>query len=249
MQAVRHYLLRNICVVKFVYAPKHHLRPDLLKFSKQGDSLFVRDVTSELHTFLSQVDDGTTYHVVDCLDSRSLEELDAEGAMRGWDFEIICAQAGVKVRFVPPDAHYQTERHGQAVKQIMRKLVSQFAATAEEMQQLANMACFTKNTMARRSGASPCQWAYGRAPKIPTAILSEPDTLEPTQVIDDSERLRHNEEQRLQAMLAYLQFEHSEALRKAVLRKSRPWRGPAEVGARVACFRQKSQLDGEGRAL
>ena len=110
----------------------------------------MRDVTSELHTFLSQVDDGTTYHVVDCLDSRSLEELDAEGAMRGWDFEIICAQAGVKVRFVPPDAHYQTERHGQAVKQIMRKLVSQFAATAEEMQQLANMACFTKNTMARQ---------------------------------------------------------------------------------------------------
>ena len=41
--------------------------------------------------------------------------LDAEGAMRGWDFEQLCAQAGVKVRFVPPDAHYQlgkAERHG-----------------------------------------------------------------------------------------------------------------------------------------
>ena len=236
------------------------------------DLVFVRDVTSELHTFLSQVDDGTTYHVMDRLDSRSSEEvaqvltrgwfkyfgypdemlLDAEGAMRGWDFEIICAQAGVKIRFVPPDAHYQigkAERHGQAVKQIMWKLVSQFAATtAEELQQLANMACFAKNTMARRSGASPCQWVYGRAPKIPTATLSEPDALEAKQVINDSERLRRIEEQHLQAMLAYLQFEHSEALRKAILRKSRPWRGPIEIGAWVAYYRQKSQLDGDGTA-
>ena len=236
------------------------------------DLVFVRDVTSHLHTFLSQVDDGTTYHVMDLLTSRTSEEvaqmlsrgwfkyfgfpdemlLDAEGAMRGWDFEVMCAQAGIKVRFVPPDAHYQigkAERHGQAAKHIMKRLVSQFAVTtADEMQQIANMACFAKNTMARRSGASPCQWVYGRAPKVPTALLSEPDAIEAKQVISDSETLRRIEEQRLQAMLQYLQFEHSEALRKAVLRKSRPWRGPVEVGARVAYFRQKSQLDGEGTA-
>ena len=145
------------------------------------DLVFVRDVTSQMHTFLSQVDDGTTYHVMDLLNGRTSEEvaaalvkgwfkyfgypdemlLDAEGAMRGWDFEVLCAQAGVKVRFVPPDAHYQigkAERHGQAAKHIMRRLVSQFAVTTpEEMQQVANMACFAKNTMARRSGASPCQ--------------------------------------------------------------------------------------------
>ena len=236
------------------------------------DLVFVRDVTSHLHTFLSQVDDGTTYHVMDLLTSRTSEEvaqvlsrgwfkyfgfpdemlLDAEGAMRGWDFEVMCAQAGIKVRFVPPDAHYQigkAERHGQAAKHIMKRLISQFAVTtADEMQQVANMACFAKNTMARRSGASPCQWVYGRAPKVPTALLSEPDAIEAKQVISDSERLRRIEEQRLQAMLQYLQFEHSEALRKAVLRKSRPWRGPVEVGARVAYYRQKSQLDGEGTA-
>ena len=76
----------------------------------------------------------------------------------------------------PQDAHYQlgkAERHGQAVKHIMQRLVNQFAATtADEMQMLVNMACFAKNSLARRSGASPCQWVHGRNPKIPNSILS-----------------------------------------------------------------------------
>ena len=236
------------------------------------DLIFVRDVSSQLYCFLSQVDDGTTYHVVDLLVTRSSEDvarvlangwfkyfsfpdemlLDAEGAMRGWDFEVLAAQAGIRVRFVPPDAHFQigrAERHGQAVKHIMRRLINQYAATtAAEMQEIANLACFAKNSLARRSGASPCQWVYGRNPKIPNSILSEPDAIEAKQVIQDSERLRRIEEMRHSAMQEFLQFEHSEALRKAILRKSRPWRGPVEVGTRIAYFRQKSQLDGEGTA-
>ena len=87
----------------------------------------------------------------------------------------------------PQDAHYQlgkAERHGQAVKHIMQRLVNQSATTtAYEMQMLANMACFAKNLLARRSGASPCcQWAQGR-----NSILSEPDAIEAKQVIEDSE--------------------------------------------------------------
>ena len=31
--------------------------------------------------------------------------LDAEGALRSWGFEQLAAQAGVRVRFVPADAH------------------------------------------------------------------------------------------------------------------------------------------------
>ena len=61
----------------------------------------------------------------------------------------------------------------------MQRLVNQFAATtAYEMQMLANMACFAKNSLARRSGASPCcQWAHGR-----NSILSEPDAIEAKEV-------------------------------------------------------------------
>ena len=49
-------------------------------------------------------------------------------------------------------------------------------------------------------------------------------------------------------MMEHLQFEHPDASRRAVLPNSRPWRGPVEVGAKVAYFKQKSQLDDEGTA-
>ena len=104
----------------------------------QMDIIYVKDVAGHSHTFLSQLDEATTYHVLDYLHSRSEDEvtmvlvrgwfkffgfpdefiLDAEGAMKGFEFEVLCAQAGVKVRFIPSDAHWQlgkAERHGQAV--------------------------------------------------------------------------------------------------------------------------------------
>ena len=236
------------------------------------DIIYVRDITSHQHIFLSQVDDGTTYHVLDYLESRSEQDvtqalvqgwfrffgfpdemlLDAEGAMRGWHFEQLGAQAGIRVRFVPPGAHYQlgkAERHGQAVKWVMRRLVNQHAAaTVDEMKLIASMATFAKNTLSRRSGSSPCQWVYGRDPKIPSSLLSEPDCIEAKQVISDSEKLRQTENVRQTALHEYISFEHNEALRKAILRKSRPWRGPIEIGQRIAYYRHKSQVDGEGSA-
>ena len=236
----------------------------------QIDIIYVKDITGHSHMFLSQVDEATTYQVLDRLDTRSEEEitsalikgwfrffgfpdemlLDAEGAMRGFQFELLCAQASIKVRFVPPDAHWQLgrgERHGQAAKWIMSRLVSQFAATSsDEMELLSAMACFSKNTLARRAGASPCQWVYGRNPKVPAALLSEPDSIEAKQVIDDNEKFRQIEEVRHAAMKEFLDYEYNEALRKAILRKNRPWRGPLEVGQKIAYYRQRNQLDGEG---
>ena len=236
------------------------------------DIVYVRDQTKQQHMFLNQLDDATTYQCLSLLHSRSEQEvthclvhgwfkyfgfpdemlLDAEGAMKGWHFEELCAQAGIRVRHVPSEAHYQlgkAERHGQAAKWIMKRLINQYAViNAEEMQVVANLASFSKNTLARRAGASPCQWVFGRTPKIPGALLSEPDAIEAKQVIDDSAKYREIEAMRHTAMQEFLTFEHNEALRRAILRKSRPWRGPLEVGQRIAYFREKSQLDGEGSA-
>ena len=220
--------------------------------------------------FLSQVDDGTTYHVISLLEDRSEETviktlaegwfrffglpdevlLDAEGAFKGFGFETLMAQSGIKVRFVPADAHWQLgkcERHGQALKHILKRLIHQFAVIdKEDLVLVASLASDAKNSLARRSGASPAQWVYGRNPRVPASLLSDPDSLEAKQVISDSAKLSAIERMRHAAMIEYIDFEHSEALRKAILRKSRPWRGPLEVGQRVAYFRQKSQMDGEG---
>ena len=236
------------------------------------DIIYVKNISGTNHVFLSQLDDGTTYHVADYLKDRSEESiihalvhgwfrffgfpdellLDAEGGMKGMSFDQLCAQAGIRVRFVPADAHWQlgkAERHGQTLKHIMKRLINQFAAcTVSELELICAMATFAKNTLARKSGASPAQWVYGRNPRVPAALLSEPESIEAKQVIEDSEKYRQIEAVRHAAMQEFLQMEYSEALRKAILRKNRPFRGPFTVGQRIAYFRLRNQLDGEGSA-
>ena len=234
------------------------------------DIVFIKNVNGDTFSYLNILDDASTYQVLDRLLDRSeavvVKKLvdgwfkyfgftltlvvDAEGALRGFKFENLVAQCGIQLRFVPPDAHWQLgkcERHGQAAKWIARKLVNQFAALpGEEMDIVVNMAVHAKNSMVRRCGASPCQWVFGRQPRIPTALLSEPESVEAKSMVDSNDALLQIEMIRHEAMKAFADFEFNQTLRKAMLRKGRPYRGPLEVGQRVAYFRHKTQLDGEG---
>ncbi|CAE7314402.1 unnamed protein product, partial [Symbiodinium sp. CCMP2592] len=58
--------------------------------------------------------------------------LDDEGAFRGLRFETLQVQCGTRIRCIPSDAHWQlgrAERHGQALRFVVSRLVSQFAPT------------------------------------------------------------------------------------------------------------------------
>eukprot|EP00969_Alexandrium_andersonii_P111962 4945253-Alexandrium_andersonii.AAC.1 len=49
---------------------------------------------------------------------------------------------------------------------------------AADMRSACIMACHAKNTLTRRAGASPAQWAFGRQPNLPGALLSDPEGVE-----------------------------------------------------------------------
>ena len=234
------------------------------------DVLWLKDIRGKTHGYLSQVDDATCYHVLNYLHNRSEEEvmkllingwfaffgppdemlLDSDGSFRGYRFETLQAQCAVKVRYAPADAHYQmgrAERHGQAIKYIVQRLVSQFAPVgAQELNMLVTLAAAAKNNLMRRAGSSPAQWVYGRNHKIPGALLSSGGNVESCQLHTDSERLRHIEQVRTQSMMLYHQFESDNALRTALLRKPRPARGPFEIGQKIAYYRLRNSADGEG---
>lgn len=77
-------------------------------------------------------------------------------------------------------------------------------------------------------------------------MLSEPESVEAKSMVDSNDALLQIEMIRHEAMKAFADYEFNQTLRKAMLRKGRPYRGPLEVGQRVAYFRHKTQLDGEG---
>ena len=234
------------------------------------DIVFIKNVNGETFPYLNILDDASTYQILDHLPDRSetvvVQKLvdgwfryfgpplsmvvDAEGALRGFNFENLVAQCGIQLRFVPPDAHWQLgkcERHGQACKWIARRLINQFAALSrEEMDLVINMAVHAKNSLVRRCGASPCQWVFGRQPRVPSSLLSEPEAVEAKSMVDNNDALLQVEMVRHEAMKAFADYEFNQALRRAMLRKGRPYRGPLEVGQKIAYYRHRTQLDGEG---
>ncbi|CAE7560935.1 GIP [Symbiodinium sp. CCMP2456] len=234
------------------------------------DVLWLRDISGRAHGYLSQVDEATSYHVLNYMRDRSEEEtmrllingwfaffgppdellLDSDGSFRGFRFETLQAQCAIKVRYAPADAHYQmgkVERHGQSVRYIVQRLVSQFSPMGpEELNVIVMMAVAAKNNLMRRAGSSPAQWVYGRNHRVPGSLLSTGGSIESCSIHDDSSRLRLVEQIRTRAMMLFHQFESDAALRHALLRKPRPARGPFVEGQRVAYYRAKNSADGEG---
>ena len=118
--------------------------------------------------------------------------LDAGGCCRGYRCETLQAQCAVKFRYLPADAHFQfrkAERHGQAIRYMVKSLVSQFCPTvAQEMNVIVAMAAAAKNSLLRRASSSPAQFVFGRNPKLPGALLSTGGNIESCQLADDSAR-------------------------------------------------------------
>ncbi|CAE7226683.1 unnamed protein product [Symbiodinium sp. CCMP2592] len=235
------------------------------------DIIYLKDIRGGTHMFLNCVDDATCYQAASRLLSRSEENvvsnlvngwfcffgppdeltIDAEGAFRGMRFESLHAQLNVDVRCIPPDSHWQlgkAERHGQALRYNASRLINQFAAlTVAEVNVCVASAVQAKNRLMRRSGSSPNQWVFGKDPKLPGALLSDGGSIESAQLTSDSERLMQIESIRVQAMNNHHEFEANQALRSALLRKSRPYRGEFYPGQKIAYFRKRTAAgDGEG---
>ena len=234
------------------------------------DLIYIHDIAGETHTILSIVDDASHYHVLQRLDNRSAENvisslikgwfrffgppenilLDAEGAMKSFDFQEMAAQAGCTMRFVPADAHWQlgrAERHGAVAKEIANRIIVQHGVqTAEDIEVAVTMAGFAKNQLIRRAGVCPSQWVFGRSPRIPGVLISEGARVEDKQMLSNSKKLQQTELLRLDAMKTFLEIDMSNRLRTAMLRKSRPFRGGFEIGQRLAYWRVRNTLDGEG---
>ena len=234
------------------------------------DFIYIHDIAGETHTILSIVDDASHYHVLQSMAGRTTEHvvralvngwfrffgplenilLDAEGAMKSLDFQEMAAQAGCTMRFVPADAHWQlgrAERHGAVAKEIANRIIVQHGVqTAEEMEMVVTMAGFAKNQLIRTAGVAPSQWVFGRSPRIPGVLISEGARVEDKQMLSNSKKLQRTELMRLEAMKTFLEIDMSNRLRTAMLRKSRPFRGGFEIGQRLAYWRVRNTLDGEG---
>ena len=68
----------------------------------------------------------------------------------------------------------RTERHGDMLKKVAKKLVRQFSIIGKrQMKSIMYVAVETKNDSMRKGGIAPSQWVIGKYPRRPGGLCEE----------------------------------------------------------------------------
>ena len=147
---------------------------------------------------------------------------------------------GTQIRQVAARAPFQlgtAERHGGLLKQIMKRAIHDRQIHGADMiAALCSEAARVKNTLLNNGGYSPSQWVMGFQPEDPTSLLNgdfESNIGVHQNIVDvESGELGTQDRFMLQLLVrqyakeAYMKADASQKIRKALLRKSVPLRGP-----------------------
>ena len=168
---------------------------------------------------------------------------------------------GVELRRIGAQAPHQLgigERHGGILKQIMNKAVhNRQLSGAEAISALCAESARVKNVTINYGGFSPAQWVLGHTPSDWTSLVSHDAEMHlgVHQGLVDMEEDRTPQESfmiqlliRQAAKEAFMQVDSSQKIRKAMLRKAAPIRGPYRIGNMVN-FHRHGKWYGPARVL
>ena len=147
----------------------------------------------------------------------------------------------------------RVERHGQIIKRMLTRC--DLERPIENLQEFDRtlLACFqAKNSLMRHQGFSPEQVVLGKARKIPASLSSDESVVAHELALSDepeSESFRKLLEIRMMAKKAFLVTDIDQAIRRALLRRTCPVRGPFEPGQLVMYWvkRQRASRQEAGR--
>ena len=145
------------------------------------------------------------------------------------------------------------ERHGAIIKQMLNRFDQDHTIVSFEHFDQVLIACFMgKKSLMRHHGHSPEQIVFGKATKIPASLSSDENGIAHSLAVGDSpasERFRNLVDLRSKARVAFLKADNDHAIRRALLRKSCPTRGPYEKGQLVMYWMKapKASRLGPGR--
>ena len=135
------------------------------------------------------------------------------------------------------------ERHGDVVKHMIQRLDTEKIINSTEDFDACLLQCFqAKNALVRHDGYAPEQIVLGKAVSVPGSVLSD-DSLGSHALTEgsdlESERHRQRLDLRCRARQAFLEADNSQTIRRAILRRSNPTRGPFQPGNWVLYWMQR----------
>ena len=149
------------------------------------------------------------------------------------------------------------ERHGGTIKEMMKRAIhDRQLCGAANIAALCSECARAKIVLINHGGYSPAQWVSGHTPEDLTSLNSQdPENhLGVHQGLVDAEERTPQEQFMMQLLMRqtakemYMQVDSSQRIRKALLRKSVPMRGPYHTGDLV-CFSKNGKWFGPARVL
>eukprot|EP00435_Cladocopium_sp_Y103_P066563 s466_g28.t2 len=168
---------------------------------------------------------------------------------------------GVDVRRIGAQAPHQLgigERHGGLMKTIMKKAIhNRQLIGADAISALCAETARIKNVTINFGGFSPAQWVLGHTPTDWSSLVSHDGESQlgvHQNLVDMEEEKTPQESFMIQLLIrqaakeAYMQVDSCQKIRKAMLRKAAPIRGPYRIGNMVN-FERKGKWYGPARVL
>lgn len=217
------------------------------------------------------IDQSTSYHTAVVATSHSAEQaiqafargwvqwagppnllcMDAGSELNAEEFLSFLQKHGIKHRTIATDAHWQNsriERHGAILQDILSKMDTEEAITDHASLEMAvSMATHTKNQWSRHRGYPPEVLVFGKSTKISGSVSSDESSashLTAESLQPDGIRFRSELAMRERARKAFAETDNSQVIRRALLQRSRPFRGQYMQGDHVMMWRKRGEANG-----
>ena len=234
------------------------------------DTIFIHDVTGSIFVALNIVCDGTTFQVVVPLGAGQGvpgSDLVRRAFMLAWvswagmpkqvftdrgkefsPFGDWLQSMGVEFSTSSTEApwqHGRCERRGAVWKQVFNRVVEDHQITGRsQVENIVPIVTSVVNSMVRHNGYHPDQWVLGaRGPRVPASLLSDEsrEALEVQSAAEDPESaIAQIAARRESARIAFVRADNDSRVRRALLHRAVPHRGPFPQGAGV--YFRRSQI-------
>ena len=211
------------------------------------------------------IDHGTSYHAAIVAPNRSAESMidclqqvwlcwagmaneivtDSATEFESEEFQHFLQKNGMEHTMTNPDSHWQmgkVERHGGFLQNMLQKIdLEKPIQTYHELQQALTQCTSAKNCLSQKGGYTPQMLVFGKHPRIPGSVIGD-ESLPAHCLAEDEEsyhgrRFKEQLELRTLARMAFHKADNDAALRRAMLRRTCPYRGRYENGDIVMCWR------------
>eukprot|EP00435_Cladocopium_sp_Y103_P018404 s1763_g4.t1 len=221
--------------------------------------------------FYHFLDQATNFHVAIPAPSRTAEQaiLKTSEAWFNWagppntlvmdsateftseQFQEFLQRYDVKDTVTSPHAHWQNgrcERHGQILQTMLTKIDHESPILSfSDLQQALIQCTHAKNCLSIRKGYSPEILVFGKSSKVPGSIISSDEmSAHASANREDAHGIEFRRQLALRerARIAFHQADNDMALRRAILRRSRPNRQGYQPGEYVMMWQPQSNHQG-----